>query len=649
MAGSLDAGHIADLFLEDETKQQFREIRNYLAGRMVGATRDAALMDEVLKCLFCRVRLELENWQGTDNSIALAKRYRSAYQQVKTLVPDLFPKDDELMLDPESLAFVDQKLSTMNLCEPNRDPVGDLYEAFVASEMQGREGQFFTPQAAVSWLVEAICPQPGEDIIDPACGAGGFLSYAARSLRKSGEISENIAKCLYGIDKDEYLAGLARAHIALTTLNNPNILCGDSLAWKDENGEELDSNYLGQFDVVLTNPPFGAKIATNSNATDGQLSLAYKWKRDRTTGIWNHNGVIRQNTPPQILFIERCMRLLRPEGRMGIVIPESVVSSPSHSYAIQYLQSIAHIDAVIGMPESLFKTSGKGGTHAKTCLIIARKKAYEHEKSTKHVFMAEAKWCGHDSRGNPIDQNDLPEILERYKNNKRINSDSRGYFVDVQKLQGTVLAPRYYDPEPAMTLDALFKTHELISVGDLVNQGVLEFRTGDEVGKLSYGNNEVPFVRTSDISNWEIKLDPKHGISKEEYHRLREKQDVRAGDLLMVRDGTYLIGSCAFISKYDEEMVYQSHIYKIRVCKPSVISPYLLLAVLSSEPVRQQIKAKRFTQDIIDSIGKRVYELVLPVPRSQDARKQVEDKVKKSINDRIEARELARQAKIDVA
>jgi hypothetical protein len=124
----------------------------------------------------------------------------------------------------------------------------------------------------------------------------------------------------------------------------------------------------------------------------------------------------------------------------------------------------------------------------------------------------------------------------------------------------------------------------------------------------------VPFVRTSDISNWEIKRDPKHCVSDEVFEALASKQDVRAGDILMVRDGTYLIGTCAFVTEYDTRIVFQSHMYKLRVKKPQRLSPYLLLAALSSEPVQKQIQAKRFTQDIIDSLGDRITELFVEEP-----------------------------------
>ena len=116
----------------------------------------------------------------------------------------------------------------------------------------------------------------------------------------------------------------------------------------------------------------------------------------------------------------------------------------------------------------------------------------------------------------------------------------------------------------------------------------------------------------------------------------------------MVRDGTYLIGTCAFVTKYDTRILYQSHLLKIRVTDRDKISPYLLLAALSSAPVKRQIAAKRFTQDIIDSIGNRLSEIVLPLPHDQSLRLSVATTVEKAISDRIEARELSRQSVLDL-
>lgn len=213
-----------------------------------------------------------------------------------------------------------------------------------------------------------------------------------------------------------------------------------------------------------------------------------------------------------------------------------------------------------------------------------------------------------------------------------------------------MLCPRYYDPELDADLEALHDTHEIVRFGDLVSEGCIKMTTGDEVGKLAYGGGDIPFVRTSDISNWEIKIDPKHTLDRCLYETMKYKQDVRPGDILMVKDGTYLIGTCAMVSEYDREIVFQSHLYKIRVVKDDHgLNPFLLLAVLSAPIVQRQIKAKQFTQDIIDSLGERINELLLPLPKSVEKRRDVTEMVKKVIADRIEARELARRAVLTVA
>src|SRR5690606_22150663 len=103
------------------------------------------------------------------------------------------------------------------------------------------------------------------------------------------------------------------------------------------------------------------------------------------------------------------------------------------------------------------------------------------------------------------------------------------------------------------------QTHDLLRSGDLIEQGVLHIETGIEVGKMAYGTGNIPFIRTSDISNWELKADPKHGVSQEIYDSLREqyrdKFDVRAGDIFMVRDGTYLVGTSAVVSDLDTKIL----------------------------------------------------------------------------------------------
>jgi type I restriction enzyme M protein len=108
---------------------------------------------------------------------------------------------------------------------------------------------------------------------------------------------------------------------------------------------------------------------------------------------------------------------------MGIVLPESLLGNPSYEFLIQFIQDNATILGIATMPESLFKTSGKGGTHTKVAIVFLRKGKTDNSKP---IFMADVKWCGHDSRGNPTIRksaetnkfevlDEVPMVVERYK------------------------------------------------------------------------------------------------------------------------------------------------------------------------------------------------------------------------------------------
>lgn len=636
---------------ESNPKQVFRHLRDYLAGQFVGATRDDTLLDEVMKCLFCKLYLDTHpayDRLRTDDELSRASFYHGVFQAVRCDFPEIYGSDEELLLDPRSLGYVLDSLAFSPMESGDIDLVGDAFEVFAGSESRQRSGQFFTPRNTTDLLVEAVDPQPGEKIIDPACGAGGFLASVVRYFRRSGHPTEIITEAtqhLFGIEKDDYLARLARLHISLLSRGQPRVICGDSLAFRSAD-ESLDRIIPSEadYDVVLTNPPFGAKIVAATPSVLRRFTLARRWRFDKTDGYWKPTATVRKQVPPQVLFVERCLSLLRPGGRLGLVLPESVLSNKSYRFVVEYIRAHCSISAVIGMPEALFKTSGKGGTHTKTCLLVADKLGSPAKVRTS-IFMAEAQWCGKDSRAREIPNDDLPQIgrnLARYQSGQNFQSSRLGFLISENSVAENVLCPRYYDPDLKHEIEMMANSHHLVTVGDLLARGVLSIATGNEVGKLAYGTGDVPFVRTSDLSNWEIKANPKHCVSRELYESLKYKQDVRPNDLLMVKDGTYLIGTCAIVTEHDRMIIYQSHLYKIRVLKEQHgLNPHLLLAILASSIVQRQVRAKQFTQDIIDSLGERIREIILPIPRAIAQRLEVSVMVAEAIRKRMEARALS--------
>ena len=268
--------------------------------------------------------------------------------------------------------------------------------------------------------------------------------------------------------------------------------------------------------------------------------------------------------------------------------------------------------------------------------------------------MAEAKWCGHDSRGNPtlrreptgeiVLLDDVPTILERYRQlsaGARHPASHLGFHLRSDQVTNGILVPKYYAPEIKQEQERLAKSHDFMAVQQLVDDGILSVDTGIEIGKMAYGTGKIPFIRTSDISNWEIKADFKHGVSDEIYEDERRKLDVQAGDILLVRDGTYLIGTSAIVTASDLPMLFQSHLYRLRVLAPDKLNPWLLFASLNSPMVKRQIKAKQFTQDIIDTLGRRLFEIQLPIPKDKKQREQIARETQRIIETRIELRNQA--------
>jgi Type I restriction-modification system methyltransferase subunit len=674
-----------ELLKPSNLKSVFRDIRNHLAGKVTGITRDEALAQELINVLFCKIYDEVNtgaeeivrfrSGQGEDPD-QVRMRILALFQDVKTEYSDVFPATDQITLDSETISYIVGELQGYCFIEADRDAIGEAFEVFIGPALRGGEGQFFTPRNVVRLVMSMIDPEPGQSIIDPACGSGGFLitalEYIWRKVDQQGQVKgwneimidrrrrEVATRFFRGIDKDSFLAKTTKAYMAIMGDGRGGVFCENSLVapteWPAQVQEKIQP---GTFDVVVTNPPFGSKIKIAGREILCQYDLARTWKRDKQTGHLSITNHLRDDQPPQLLFIERALQLLKPGGHLGIVLPESIFGNPSYEYVITWLESKARIRAVISMPESLFKTSGKGGTHAKTAVVLIENTP-PADGEDFDIFFADAKWCGHDSRGNPTIRlndagkpeilDDMPTITANYQILMRgevrpaeARHNHLGFVLKRSQIVRKIYIPRYYNPEILSQLEALKETHNLIPISTLLRNKQISVSTGDEIGKMAYGTGSIPFIRTSDISNWEIKTDPKQGISNEIYEHYRTKQDVKPGDIFMVRDGTYLVGQTCMVTEADAQLIYQSHILKFRLKRGAPITPYLFLAALSSPIVRKQIRSMQFTADIIDSIGNRYLELVLPIPKDEKEQQRIEEETRAVIEGRIALRERMRQ------
>jgi len=106
-----------------------------------------------------------------------------------------------------------------------------------------------------------------------------------------------------------------------------------------------------------------------------------------------------------------------------------------------------------------------------------------------------------------------------------------GFFLRSSGVTNDILIPRYYDPRVTESLESLCEEFDLVSLGELVKNGYVIHSHGDYVPKIFYGAGPYPYVRTSDLANWEIKASPKHGVPEFVYHQYATCQMVRPGDV----------------------------------------------------------------------------------------------------------------------
>ena len=423
-----------DLKPTHNLKATFKAIRNHLAGNTVGATRDEVLAQQLINLIFCKIYDErftepndiVTFRAGVDeDSKDVKERILDLFNKVKRKYKEVLDDNDTITLDANSVAYVVGELQNYCLIEAERDVIADAFETFIGHALKGGQGQFFTPRNVVKMMVDILDPDYEDLIIDPACGSGGFLIEALRhvwrKLDAEGEKyhwnSENLKEekmefalnRIRGIDKDYFLAKVAKAYMAIVGDGKSGIFCEDSLEnpknWDSKTREKI---HLEEFSVLLTNPPFGSKIPVRGEEKLKQYELGHKWKFNKQTGQWE-KGKLKDNEAPQILFIERCLQLLKDGGRMAIVLPDGIYGNNQLGYIRKFIMKRARIVAVIDIPIETFQPN----TGTKTSILILQKMS--KLPSDYPVFMAIAESCGHDRRGNPKEDDDISKIADEFK------------------------------------------------------------------------------------------------------------------------------------------------------------------------------------------------------------------------------------------
>jgi len=545
--------------------------------------------------------------KGSQSAETLLKKFLSRQLSQGTSLSFAFTLSDE------SIRGAMMELDHLDLSIAPAHVLGEAFQALIGPRLRGDKGQFFTPKSLVRAMVRIAAPRSAESVLDPACGTGGFLGEAHVFQLDGAKRGERPSGRLVGIEKDPDLARLATALLQIGTGGRSELLNANSLDSSEVLRAGLAADF--RFDVVLTNPPFGSRIPVQDKSILRGYDLAHGWIF-HGEGKWSMSPAVLNAQDPQILFVELCVKMLRPGGRMGIVLPEGVFGNKQEGYVWAWLRRQGEITTLLDCPRTTFQPS----TDTKTNVLFFHKRdpdAGPEGARPERVAIGVALRCGHDRRG----RTHLPDGTQQEDDFERLagayppNGSRNGLWKKVDLGHAGYLVPRYYvrDHEFTDSEKEIIDGAELATIGELRDRGILSVRKGNEVGSHAYGSGEIPFVRTSDLNNLEISTDPTNSVSEEVYEEFRTAQDLKPGDILMVVDGRYRIGATAILSESNYRCVVQSHLRIISIRRSDKLGPYELLYALNLPSVRVRIRDLVFVQSTLGTLGPRLLELLIPL------------------------------------
>jgi len=399
------------------------------------------------KCEFRITNKELDELEeGRENGFI--ERIFSLFDRVKSQYPDVFDPNERLNLKPLTIAFVVSQLQKYSLINTAADVKGTAFQTFVYAHQRGERGEFFTPHPIVDLCVNMLDPKDNEKFIDPACGSGGFLVAGMNYIKEkfveerpelktkaTDFLKEYAHAYLSGIDINPDLAKVAKMHMVLYDDGHSGIFYANSLL--DFNELVRISEKAGvsralrpepsNFKVLMTNPPFGSKGKVTDKRILQNFELGFKWRKEKD-GRWIKTNKILDGQIPEILFIERSLKLLDEGGRMAIVLPDGILNNASLKYVREFIVSNARVLAVVSLPTGTFM---QAGVNPKTSLLFLQKlreeKLEELKKKQYPVFMAIAEKIGYDLNSKTpkliYKRNERGEILEDENKNPVLDTD----------------------------------------------------------------------------------------------------------------------------------------------------------------------------------------------------------------------------------
>ncbi|MDP1720947.1 MAG: N-6 DNA methylase [Candidatus Nanopelagicaceae bacterium] len=272
----------------------------------------------------------------------------------------LFRPQAQSELSDATLRDCVRAIQGVNLSSASNDVMQQVFMSFVPSVFKKSLDQYFTPTTLIDAMVEMTGIGPTDKVADPAMGTADFLTSAMAIRITAGD--DDVFQRIFGADKDEKAFDLAVINMILNKDGQANLVCLDSL--------ENHALWSEEMNVVLCNPPFGSRTIEKRADVLTHYDLGHQWKYDKDTKNWARSSEVVSSQQLGLLFLERCYKMLTPNGRLAIIVPEGYLCTPSYGYVRKWLLERFQILALVELPRRIFL---KSDADLRSNVLIARK------------------------------------------------------------------------------------------------------------------------------------------------------------------------------------------------------------------------------------------------------------------------------------
>ncbi|EPI2108230.1 HsdM family class I SAM-dependent methyltransferase [Providencia rettgeri] len=370
-------------------KKIFKRLLNIVVARDTKSTRRDDQLNNLCNVILAKLEgdkaakyspdepVPFQVWDSEDETDA---KIRELFRGMRRSHKDLFvtDTDTDINLDPHTLSMCAFELSKFRLMDTPISVISEAFQIFRTSSLKSEEGQYYTPYPVIRSAIKLMEIKPTDSVLDPACGTGGFLLESFRQLIESHPaMTESDAikwanRHLYGVDKDRINVKLTKAIMLTIGDGSTHVHLGDSIRkhlWNAYYPELQGSLTPDSFTCIVTNPPFGKGLkVSKTDAKAAGLTITRVPKKDND-GNYIFSKSIHDEREIGLIFLERCYELLAKQGRLGIILPETYMFSPSYAWLRFWLKGRLKLRGMLNIPMEAFQ----GFCRAKTNFYIFEK------------------------------------------------------------------------------------------------------------------------------------------------------------------------------------------------------------------------------------------------------------------------------------